>query len=89
MWKRRIYITISRKNKDINYVGIDLKDEVIVYAIRKVKEKEEEVKREFKNIKFVTMNIMGIAEVFDKNEISKIYINFAILGQKKGIIKED
>ncbi len=22
------------------------------------------------------MNIMGIAEVFDKNEISKIYINF-------------
>ncbi len=76
MWKRRIYITISRKNKDINYVGIDLKDEVIVYAIRKVKEKEEEVKREFKNIKFITMNIMGIAEVFDKNEISKIYINF-------------
>ncbi len=89
MWKRRIYITISRKNKDINYVGIDLKDEVIVYAIRKVKEKEEEVKREFKNIRFVTMNIMGIAEVFDKNEISKIYINFATLGQKKSIIKED
>ncbi|NFE19869.1 tRNA (guanosine(46)-N7)-methyltransferase TrmB [Clostridium botulinum] len=67
---------LVEKNKDINYVGIDLKDEVIVYAIRKVKEKEEEVKREFKNIKFVTMNIMGIAEVFDKNEISKIYINF-------------
>ncbi|AVQ46053.1 tRNA (guanosine(46)-N7)-methyltransferase TrmB [Clostridium botulinum] len=67
---------LVEKNKDINYVGIDLKDEVIVYAIRKVEKKEEEVKRKLKNIKFITMNIMGIAEVFDEDEISKIYINF-------------
>ncbi|WP_409069313.1 tRNA (guanosine(46)-N7)-methyltransferase TrmB [Clostridium sp. FAM 1755] len=67
---------LVEKDESINYVGIDLKDEVIVYAIRKVEEKEEQVKKELKNIRFLTMNIMGIAEVFDENEISKIYINF-------------
>ncbi|MGO5093794.1 tRNA (guanosine(46)-N7)-methyltransferase TrmB [Clostridium sp. LCP25S3_F10] len=67
---------LVEKDENINYVGIDLKDEVIVYAIRKVEEKEEQVKKELKNIRFLTMNIMGIAEVFDENEISKIYINF-------------
>ncbi|KOR24990.1 tRNA (guanosine(46)-N7)-methyltransferase TrmB [Clostridium sp. L74] len=67
---------LVEKDESINYVGIDLKDEVIVYAIRKVEEKEERVKKELKNIRFLTMNIMGIAEVFDENEISKIYINF-------------
>ncbi|ENK1245074.1 tRNA (guanosine(46)-N7)-methyltransferase TrmB [Clostridium botulinum] len=67
---------LVEKNENINYVGIDLKDEVIVYAIRKVEEKEEQVKKELKNIRFLTMNIVGIAEVFDENEINKIYINF-------------
>lgn len=67
---------LVEKNENINYIGIDLKDEVIVYAIRKVEEKENQVKKEFKNIRFLTMNIMGIAEVIDENEISKIYINF-------------
>lgn len=67
---------LVEKNEDLNYIGIDLKDEVIVYAIRKVEETEEQAKKEFKNVRFITMNIMGIADVFEKNEISKVYINF-------------
>lgn len=57
-------------NPDNNYIGIDLKDEVIIFALRKV------VERELENVRIIPMNIMGIGEVFDKNEISRIYINF-------------
>lgn len=62
----------SQVNKDINFIGIDLKDEVLVYALRKV----NEVEREVDNIRLIPLEIAFIEEVFDKNEISRIYINF-------------
>lgn len=62
----------SQTNKDINFIGIDLKDEVLVYALRKV----NEVEREVDNIRLIPLEIAFIEEVFDKNEISRIYINF-------------
>jgi tRNA (guanine-N7-)-methyltransferase len=58
------------QNPNINFVGIDLKDEVLIYALRKTEEAE------INNVRLIPMNIMGISEVFDKNEISRIYINF-------------
>lgn len=60
----------SDENKDINYIGIDLKDEVLVYALRKVNEVESE------NVRLVPMFIEGVDEIFGNDEISKIYINF-------------
>lgn len=62
----------SQANKDINFIGIDLKDEVLVYALRKV----NEVEREVDNIRLIPLEIAFIEEVFDKNEIFRIYINF-------------
>lgn len=58
------------QNPSINFVGIDLKDEVLIYALRKMEEAETN------NVRLIPMNIMGISEVFDKDEISRIYINF-------------
>lgn len=57
-------------NLNINFIGIDLKDEVIIYALKKLQQAETE------NVRLVTMNIAQIAEIFDENEISRIYINF-------------
>ncbi|AYD39893.1 tRNA (guanosine(46)-N7)-methyltransferase TrmB [Clostridium fermenticellae] len=57
-------------NKDINYIGIDLKDGVLVYALRKLEESKLE------NARIIPMNINNIQDVFGKNEISRIYINF-------------
>ncbi|HBC95315.1 MAG TPA: tRNA (guanosine(46)-N7)-methyltransferase TrmB [Clostridium sp.] len=62
--------THAADNIDINYIGIDLKDEVLVYALRKVKENEME------NVRIIPMNIMKIEEIFDNGEIDRIYINF-------------
>lgn len=60
----------ASQNPNINFIGIDLKDEVLIYALRKVQEAE------LSNVRLIPMNIMGIGEIFDKDEISRIYINF-------------
>jgi len=57
-------------NPDKNYIAIDLKDEVLVYVLRKIKEAELD------NVRIIPLEIAFITEIFDKNEISRIYINF-------------
>ncbi len=68
----------GKKHKNINFIGIDLKDEVLVYALRKVKDafKEESILDKNINIRLMPLNIMLIENVFSQDEISKIYINF-------------
>lgn len=60
----------AEKEKNVNFIGIDLKDEVLIYALRKIEESGIE------NVRLVPLNICWIGEVFDKNEISRIHINF-------------
>lgn len=60
----------AQQNPNINYIGVDLKDEVIIYALKKL------VEAELENGRIIPMNIAGIAEIFDKDEVSRIYINF-------------
>ena len=60
------------KYPDINHIAVDLKDEVLVYTLRTVKASEKELT----NARIVALNIAFIAELFDKDEIDKIYINF-------------
>lgn len=57
-------------NKNINYVAVDLKDEVLIYVKKKIEELE------LTNVRVVPLNISFIAEVFKENEVEKIYINF-------------
>lgn len=55
---------------DINHIAVDLKDEVLIYALKKVNEAE------VANVRLIPMNISFIGDVFEKDEVSKIYINF-------------
>ena len=55
---------------NINFIGIEKFDSVIVRAIQKSNELE------LNNLKLVRMDAMEIDEVFDK-EIDKIYLNFS------------
>ncbi|MBA5851008.1 tRNA (guanosine(46)-N7)-methyltransferase TrmB [Clostridium sp. cel8] len=73
----RFLCSQAKNNKDKNYIGIDLKDEVLVYTLRKIKEMELE------NVRIIPMNIAGIEDIFEENEISKIYINFCNPWPKK------
>lgn len=55
---------------NINHIAVDLKDEVLVYALKKLQETEKE------NGRIVALNISFISELFEEEEIDKIYINF-------------
>jgi tRNA (guanine-N7-)-methyltransferase len=60
----------AKLNPNINYVAIDLKDEVLIYTLRRVMEAE------VTNVRIVPLNIQLIEGIFAEGEISKIYINF-------------
>jgi len=55
---------------DINFIGIEKFDSVLVRAIQKVEELE------ITNLKLIRMDATRIDEVFDK-EVDKVYLNFS------------
>ena len=57
-------------NPNINFIGIDLKDEVLVYIIRRI------VELGLQNVRIIPLYIEQIEGIFDEGEICKIYINF-------------
>lgn len=60
----------AAQERDKNFIGIDLKDEVLIYAHQKVENEELE------NVRLIPMNISWVGDIFGKDEISRIYINF-------------
>lgn len=67
----------ATSNPERNFVAIDSKNEVLVYAVRKVMEKN------LKNVRFLSMNIEKIEDAFEEDETSDIYINFCNPWPKK------
>ena len=66
---------IGMKNLDINYVAIDLKDDMLGYARRKIEEAFNG--KEVNNIWLVAYDIERIDDVFSsEDKIDRIYINF-------------
>lgn len=70
MGKGKFIIENAINNPNINYIGIEKFDSVIVRAIEKVEELD------IPNLKFIRMDATRIEEVFNK-EIDKIYLNFS------------
>lgn len=70
MGKGDFIIENALRYPDINFIGIEKFDSVIVRAIQKSNELE------LNNLKLVRMDALEIDEVFDK-EIDRIYLNFS------------
>lgn len=70
MGKGKFIIENAINNPDINYIGIEKFDSVIVRAIEKVEQLD------IPNLKFIRMDATRIDEVFNK-EIDKVYLNFS------------
>lgn len=66
----------AANNPDINYIGIDVKDEVLVYAKRSIEDNLGLKDGCVGNVRLIPMEIAFIEKIFDKDEISRIYINF-------------
>lgn len=65
------------KNKDKNYMAIDIKDEVLVLAKRNIEKSYEEKGEALDNVKLMAQEIAIINEILgEEDRISRIYINF-------------
>ena len=71
MGKGQFLMALAAAHPDVNYVGIEKYSSVLIRAI----EKQEEA--EFPNVLFIRMEAEHIAEVFGKEEVSRIYLNFS------------
>ncbi|NRT33165.1 tRNA (guanosine(46)-N7)-methyltransferase TrmB [Clostridium beijerinckii] len=67
----------ASENPDINYIAIDIKDEVLGLAKRNIEKAYEEKNRKTDNIKLMAQEIGLISEILSKEDVvSRIYINF-------------
>lgn len=71
MGKGNFITTLAAQNPDINYIGIERVATVIFKGLKK----QQELK--LKNLILVVFNAENITEVFDKDEVDRIYLNFS------------
>ena len=65
------------ENPNINYIAVDIKDEVLVLAKRNIEKAYEEKGHKLDNVALMSQEIALIDNMLDENdEVSRIYINF-------------
>ena len=72
MGKGKFIINMAKKYPDINFIGIEKYDSVLVKAVKQLAELEEDIP----NLKLLLFDAENISEVFE-NEIELIYLNFS------------
>ena len=76
MGKGRFLMDMARLHPEINYIGIEMYDSVLLRAIQKMEELEA-AGQKLSNLVFMRMDARLLPEVFDKGEVAKIYLNFS------------
>ena len=71
MGKGKFLMELARQNPQINYVGIEKYSSVLLRGLQKMEEEPLE------NIRFIRMDAENISEMFDKDEVARIYLNFS------------
>lgn len=71
MGKGRFIYEMAKEHPDINYVGIEKYSSVLLRAVQKMEEEP------LPNLKFIRMDAEEITEVFAKDEVDRIYLNFS------------
>lgn len=71
MGKGRFITQLALENPDINYVGIEKYSSVLNRAIEKCQDIE------VPNLRFIRMEAEYICDVFNKEEVDRIYLNFS------------
>ncbi len=73
MGKGRFITTLAALNPDINYIGIERYDSVLVRALEKLDAMEEVPG----NLFFMCEDAKSVTDIFDIGEINRIYLNFS------------
>lgn len=71
MGKGDFIIEHAKRNPNINYIGIEKYESVLIQAVDKAKNEG------LKNLHLVCFDAANLGDIFDKNEIDMIYLNFS------------
>lgn len=71
MGKGQFIMKLAKEHPDINYIGIERYSSVLLRALQKIEIEP------LPNIRFLCMDASIITEIFDKEEVAKIYLNFS------------
>ncbi len=71
MGKGRFICQLARLNPQINYIGIEKYSSVLLRALQKMEEEP------LPNLLFIRMDAEEITEVFGREEVDRIYLNFS------------
>ncbi|MFK9091140.1 tRNA (guanosine(46)-N7)-methyltransferase TrmB [Bacillus salipaludis] len=69
--KGQFITEMAKANPDINYMGIELYDSVIVAALDRL------IEADLPNLKLLNVNAADLAKYFTKNDVSRVYLNFS------------
>lgn len=84
MGKGRFISEMSLKHPEINFIGIDMYDELIRKSSEKAKSAHgNETEEAIPNLRLVLFNIEHIEEAFGDGELERIYLNFSDPWPKK------
>lgn len=71
MGKGRFLMDMAKLHPEVNYVGIEKYSSVLLRAIQKMEEEE------LPNVRFIRMDAEEITNVFGREEVERIYLNFS------------
>lgn len=71
MGKGRFIMELARLHPENNYIGIERYSSVLLRALQKMEEME------LPNIRFMCVDAKELGEMFEKGEVSQIYLNFS------------
>ncbi|MDB5054300.1 MAG: tRNA -methyltransferase [Bacilli bacterium] len=78
MGKGQFISELSLQNPDINFIGIDMYDELVRKAsIKARRSREDHASASLANLALALLNIEHILEAFAQSEIARIYLNFS------------
>ena len=78
MGKGRFLMDLARLHPEINYIGIERYTSVLLRAVQKMQEDE------LPNVHFLCIDAATLPDIFDRNEVDRIYLNFSDHGRRTG-----
>ncbi|MDR7000515.1 tRNA (guanosine(46)-N7)-methyltransferase TrmB [Neobacillus niacini] len=69
--KGRFVTEMAKAHPDINYMGIEVYDSVIVAALDRL------IEADLPNLKLLNVNAAELEKYFTKNDVSRVYLNFS------------
>ncbi len=87
MGKGQFILELSKRNPDINYIGIERYSSVLLRAVEKIQgidshapqvsEASAQAVDEHPNLRFLCMDAADLSEIFAPGEVDRIYLNFS------------